>query len=207
MQRTLLLLLSLSLMGCTTREVRLAQIELQKEYYRTLQAQAHEQTLQVNYRTTAISQLGVGQSAPYAIMALSMGGIGGTQSIAVSPPQPEKSDSEEARAWVGTLLPITALWSGSHLASVQARTSRDVAISTNAAFMGMGGSIERAGIAGYPYVQAPGPVTTNTLSGTGVLGSGSYVGPVSTVRTCTGGTAAGTGGPVPTNFFGGYASC
>ena len=194
-------------MACTPVEVRLAQLEVQREYYRTIQAQVQEQTLQAQYRTTAISQLGVGQSAPYAIMALSMGGIGGAQPLTVAAPQPEKSDSEEARAWLGTLLPIANLWSSTHLATVQTRTSRDVALSTNQTFMGMGGSIERAGIAGYQYVQAPGAVTNYNLNGTGVIGSGSYTGPVTTTRTCTGGAAGGAGGPTPVNFFGGYASC
>lgn len=77
------------------------------------------------------------------------------------------------------------------VAVVQSNNQANTTIASYGAFSQMGGSIERAGTAGYPYVQAPGAVTTttNTLSGTGVLGSGSYIGPVT--RTCAGGQAGG----------------
>lgn len=78
---------------------------------------------------------------------------------------------------------------------VQSNNSRDVALSTNSAFVGMGQSIASAGTAGYQYVQAPQPNITQTLSGTGVLGSGAYTGPVTTTttRNCNGGSAAAGG--------------
>lgn len=84
---------------------------------------------------------------------------------------------------------------GRDVGIAQVNANRDTAIASYGAFTAMGGSIERAGTAGYPYVQAPQPNITNTLSGTGVLGSGSYVGPVTTTTTtsCNGGTGA-TGG-------------
>jgi hypothetical protein len=73
---------------------------------------------------------------------------------------------------------------------------RDTAIASYGAFTSMGSSIATAGTAGYPYIQAPAANVTTTLSGTGVLGSGTYTGPVTTTtttRTCPGGTAAAGG--------------
>lgn len=100
-----------------------------------------------------------------------------------------------------------------HTQEVIAGFNRDSTIASYGAFTNLGSSIERAGTAGYPYVQAPGAVTTNTLSGTGVLGAGQYTGPVSTTttttRTCSTG-AAGAGGGTTTGAAGGAsggASC
>lgn len=86
-----------------------------------------------------------------------------------------------------------------HTQEVVAGFQRDTQIATVQGFTTMGGQIQTAGTAGYPYVQAPGATTstTNTLSGTGVLGSGTYTAPVTTstdshnnpaptVVTCTG---------------------
>lgn len=42
------------------------------------------------------------------------------------------------------------------------------------AAVGLASEIRQAGTAGYAHIQAPGTVTTNTLSGTGTLGSGAY---------------------------------
>lgn len=79
------------------------------------------------------------------------------------------------------------------IAATQAQ--RDTAIASYGAFTAMGSSIASAGTAGYPYIQAP--QANMTLSGTGVLGSGSYVGPVTTTttttRTCSGGSGASGG--------------
>lgn len=44
----------------------------------------------------------------------------------------------------------------------------------------LGDNIERSGTAGYPYVQAPGAVTTNTASGGSVAGGGSITNTTST---------------------------
>lgn len=79
----------------------------------------------------------------------------------------------------------------------QSNNNRDVALSSNATFAAMGQSIAQAGTTGYQYVQAPQPNITQTLSGTGVLGSGSYTAPVTTTttttRTCNGGSGAAGG--------------
>lgn len=99
----------------------------------------------------------------------------------------------------------------------QSNNNRDVSIASYGAFTSMGNAIGAAGTAGYQYVQAPGAVTTttnnttttSTLSGTGVLGSGTYTGPVTTTRTCTG-AAGGAGSGTTTGApggAGGTASC
>lgn len=96
-------------------------------------------------------------------------------------------------------------------ADVAIRQSDNMAATTIAsygAFQAMGGQVRDAGIAGYPYIQAPQP--NQILSGTGVLGSGSYVGPVTNTatitRTCTGG-AAGSAVPPAIPGAGGAANC
>lgn len=70
--------------------------------------------------------------------------------------------------------------------------NRDVSLASYATFAQMGSQIAAAGIAGYPFIQTPQPNVT--LSGTGVIGSGTYTGPVTTTttttRNCNGGTAA-----------------
>lgn len=87
---------------------------------------------------------------------------------------------------------------GRDVGIVQSNNQAATSIASYGAFTTMGGHIATAGVAGYPYVQAPAPNITNTLSGTGVLGSGSYVGPVTTTttRNCAGGqgAAGGAGG-------------
>lgn len=70
---------------------------------------------------------------------------------------------------------------------------RDVSIAAIGAYTGvamtravvggvqsLGDNIERSGTAGYPYVQAPGAVTTNTASGGSVAGGGSITSTTST---------------------------
>lgn len=83
---------------------------------------------------------------------------------------------------------------------IQSNNNRDIALSGNATYQALGQSIERAGMAGYPYVQAPAANVTN-LSGQGVIGSGTYTGPVTTTttttRSCQGGTGAAGGTATP----------
>lgn len=100
-----------------------------------------------------------------------------------------------------------------YLARTNARTqevvagyNRDTQLATVNGFVNLGtagiNGTRDAGIAGYPYVQAPGATSIGgngvigsgsyagpVLSGTGVQGSGSYVGPVN--RNCNGGAAGG----------------
>jgi hypothetical protein len=108
---------------------------------------------------------------------------------------------------------VYAARTNAHTQEVIAGFNRDTQIATVNGFTTQASYVRDAGTAGYPYVQAPGAVTTNTLSGTGVLGNGTYTGPVSTTttttRTCTTGQA-GSGGGTTTGAAGGAsggASC
>jgi hypothetical protein len=101
--------------------------------------------------------------------------------------------------------------SGADMAIAATNATRDTSIASYGAFTTMGGHIATAGTAGYPYVQAPAPNVT--LSGTGVIGAGTYTGPVTTTntttttRTCSGGTAGqgAAGGGVSGGGAGGSA--
>lgn len=103
---------------------------------------------------------------------------------------------------------------------VQSNNQAQTTIASYGAFSTMGGYVRDAGVAGYPYIQAPGAITTtttttnttntNSLSGQGALGVGgsaTYTGPVT--RSCSGGQAgagAGTTTGAP-GGAGGTASC
>ena len=97
-----------------------------------------------------------------AVMALSMGGQGNTVQTTMQAPQ-----ASQVLQWASILVPGLTQVAGmrySHLSTVaQSNNSAAVAQSTNSAFVGIAGKI-----------QAPGSVTTNTLSGVGTLGSGTY---------------------------------
>lgn len=66
---------------------------------------------------------------------------------------------------------------------VMAGFQRDTQIATVQGFTTMGGQIQQGTQYGYNFVQAPGAVTTNTLSGYGVIGGGTYTAPVTTTTT------------------------
>lgn len=98
-----------------------------------------------------------------------------------------------------------------HTQEVVAGYNRDSTIAGYQAFTSMNAQTAAAGTYGYQYVQAPGAVTTSTstLNGTGVVGSGTNTGPVTTTRTCNGGQAgngAGTTTGAP-GGAGGTATC
>lgn len=119
----------------------------------------------------------------------------GAQQLAYRAPEPQQA-SLGATVWQAFLqasdifLRGYGIRSNRDVAITQSNNSTALGISTNGAFTAMGQSITTAGTAGYQYVQAPG--ATYSLSGTGVIGSGSYVGPVT--RNCQGGNgAAGNG--------------
>lgn len=98
---------------------------------------------------------------------------------------------------------------GRDVSIASTNAQRDTAIASYGAFTTMGGQIATAGTAGYPYVQSP--QANVTLSGTGVIGSGTYTGPVSTTtttttsRNCAGGSGAqgGNGAGTTTGGAGG----
>ena len=96
-----------------------------------------------------------------AVMAMAMGQGSGAQATLQAP------QASEALQWASLIVPGLTQIAGmryNHL-SQQTASNNAVAlgISTNSTFSGLAGKI-----------QAPGSVTTNTLSGTGTLGSGAY---------------------------------
>lgn len=140
------------------------------------------------------------------------GGGGGLMAAMLQrDPPPQQQPSVWGQAWNAVLgvadvaLRVYGIKSVRDVGVTQSNNQRDVAISTNSAFVGMGNSIMTGSTAGYPYVQAPGSTTNNTLSGTGVLGSGTYTAPVTTTtRNCNGGQGAngGAGGSGATSGSG-----
>lgn len=205
------------LAGCaTTHDAYYAALKADIESraaYRVAQAQENAA------RSTAIAQIAAtgGESAKTAaVLALALNQGGG--SLALQPPQsaiPAPPPSTGERIWT-TFLQVADVglraWGikvGGDVAIRQSDNQAAQAIASYGAFQTMGGQIAQAGTAGYPYVQAPQANQSWTLSGTGVLGSGAYTGPVTTTRTCTGGAGAagGAGDPAGNGGIGGSASC
>lgn len=110
----------------------------------------------------------------------------------------------DAYKWAALVMPaITTLGMGYYtyrLGEAQSANQRDIALSTNSAFLGMGNAIATAGAAGYPFIQAPGAVTTTTTTNTY---TDSYNQTTTTTRNCSGGSG-GTGSPTGS---GGAANC
>lgn len=109
----------------------------------------------------AIAGQGDATAKVAAVMAMAMGG-GQTGPTQISAPQ-----ASQALQWASILVPGLTQVAGmryQHLSNVtQSNNATALGMSTNNAFLGMAGQI-----------QAPGSITTNTLSGTGTLGSGAY---------------------------------
>lgn len=144
-----------------------------------------------------IAQSGDPTAKAVAVMAMAM-----IQMPVMEVPRPPES---EALKWAAVILPsVTNLGMGyftyaAGKANVNAQ--RDIALSTNAAFTSMGASIATAGTAGYPYIQAPGPVTTTTTTTTNTTTNSN-----NTTRTCNGGNA-GAAVPPAVPGAGGAANC
>ncbi len=162
---------------------------------------------------TAIERIATAAGGDVASRVVAVGAIermcgtqGSTQLAAlnVTPPAPPPSLGQTL--WTAALQTADILLRGYGLkmnrdvAVIQSNNQAATSIASYGAFTAMGGAIERAGIAGYAYVQAPGAVTTNTVAGNGVIGSGTYTGPVTTTSTttttttCAGGQAGAGGG-------------
>ena len=135
-----------------------------------------------------------------AVMAMSMQ----TTPEVRLPNPPEDQFYKWASVLIGPIAAIFPAYYSYKLGVASSNNQTTQAVEGYRTFGAMGLSIERAGTAGYPYVQAPGTTTTttNTLSGQGVIGSGTYTGPVT--RNCnsgnaapggSGGTTGGTGAP------------
>lgn len=141
------------------------------------------------------------------------GGAGNISALLQAQQRPQET-SIASTAWSAFLsvvdvgLRAYGIKVGSNVAIRQVEANRDTSLGAYQAFTAMGGQIRDAGTAGYPYVQAPQANQTWTLSGTGVLGSGSYTGPVTTTttRNCNGGNA-GAAVPPAVPGAGGAANC
>lgn len=110
----------------------------------------------------AIAQQGDATAKVAAVMAMAMGQGGSGAPNTLQAPQ-----TNEALQWASILVPGLTQVMGMRYnylsAQTQSNNATALGISTNGTFSDIAGKI-----------QAPGSVTTNTLSGTGTLGSGAY---------------------------------
>lgn len=192
---------ALFIAGCTTNETRKAEADVQVAIGNARVAEANAAAEEAKAVQKLADKVDAGGASAYLI-AKALKGIGAAQPVQVA----QAPQSAWGAAWQAVLavadvgLRVYGIKSVRDVGIAQSNNQRDVAISTNGAFLGMGQSIATAGTAGYPYVQAPAANVTTTLSGTGVLGSGTYTGPVTTTtnHNCPGGTSspggAGTAG-------------
>lgn len=160
------------------------------------QAQAAARQEQVR-QMGMIAQSGDATAKAVAVMAMAM-----IQMPSMEVPRPPES---EALKWAAVLMPaITNLGMGYYTyaaGKANSNAQRDIAISTNQAFSVMGGHIATAGTAGYPFIQAPGPITTTTTTTTNTTTNSN-----NTTRTCNGGNA-GAAVPPAIPGAGGAANC
>ena len=146
-----LLLCALSLTGCATAEYQ--------AYADAHKAQAAAQT--ARFQALAdIARQGDTTAKVAAVMSLQMGG--GQQTTQINAP---KNWADYAMQWTGLLLPtvgqIYTVNKQTSLGMRQSDNATALGISTNAAFVGIASQIQA-------------PAANVTLSGTGVIGSGSY---------------------------------
>ena len=147
-----IILCALALTGCATKEYQ-AYAEVHK-------AQAAAQT--ARFQALAdIARQGDTTAKVAAVMSLQLGG-GSQQNQQVVAP---KSWSDHALQWTGLLLPtvgqIYTINKQTGLGMRQSDNATALGISTNAAFVGMASKIQA-------------PAANMTISGSGVIGSGSY---------------------------------
>ena len=145
------ILCALSLTGCATAEYQ--------AYAEAHKAQAAAQT--ARFQALAdIARQGDTTAKVAAVMSLQMGG--GQQNAQINAP---KSWADYAMQWTGLLLPtIGQVYTVNKQTSLGMRQSDNataLGISTNAAFVGIASQIQA-------------PAANVTLSGTGVIGAGSY---------------------------------
>jgi PBP1b-binding outer membrane lipoprotein LpoB len=172
MKLAAIILAALALTGCATGQQYQAYAEAHK-------AQAAAQS--ARYQALAdIAKQGDTTAKVAAVMSLQMGGQQQQSQIAAP-----KTAGDHLIQWTSILLPsLTNIYGINKQASVgiaQSNNATSLGISTNAAFVGMASKI-----------QAPAP--NMTLSGTGVLGSGSYtIGANSGANSGNSGRLAGQG--------------
>lgn len=190
-------LAALFISGCTTNETRQAEANYASAIanQRTAEAQAAAEEAKTIGKLADKVDAG-GASAYLIAKALKGIGLGQAQPVQVV----QQPQSIFGLAWQSVLqvadiaLRGYGIKANRDLGMTQSNNNRDVSIASYGAFTTLGHDIT----AGYQYVQAPGATTTtsNTLSGTGVLGSGTYTAPVTTTTTnrdCRGGSGAAGG--------------
>lgn len=111
-----------------------------------------------------------GSAQTAAVMAMAMIQM---PSVNIAP-APESETLQAIKAVAGPVAFVTGMWVSADAQKHGQTMTRDIAVSSNQMVAGLGNNIATAGAAGYPFIQAPGQVTNNTLSGTGVLGAGTY---------------------------------
>lgn len=167
MKKLLLLFFVAILAGCSSTE----------QY--KLYADSHAQMETAKYNAEAakykamsdIANNGTESAKVAAVMAIALGGnVGGNRTNGLQAPQ-----QSEALQWAQILVPsvvqTVGIVANRKIATTQSNNAAAVAQSTNATFLGMAGQIQ---------APAANVTTTNTddhtqnLSGTGVLGSGTY---------------------------------
>jgi hypothetical protein len=195
--------LALAATGCTQDKELLraqAQAETRASELGIARAQADAEESRAVQRLA--DKIDAGGATAYLVSkALTRGGVvGGTSPapapVVSMPMNPVAALFQAVLQTADVALRAYGIKAGRDVAIASTNAQRDTAIASYGAFTSMGSAIATAGTAGYPYIQAPAANVTTTLSGTGVLGSGTYTGPVTTTtttRTCPGGTAAAGG--------------
>jgi hypothetical protein len=151
MKRVALILCALSLTGCATNQYQ--------AYADAHKAQAAAQT--ARYQALAdIAKMGDTTAKVAAVMSLQMGSA--QQSTQINAP---KSWADYALQWTGLLLPtfgqVYTINKQTSLGLRQSDNATALGVSTNAAFVGIASQIQA-------------PAANVTLSGTGVIGAGTY---------------------------------
>lgn len=187
--KNLLVVMALLLSGCAS---------VDKNYAAALAAYQAAHASMATVTQEQIRALGKGMdSADPTARAVSAMALAQIRPQLMNLPNPPESD---AYKWASLIVPTAGYLAMGYynyrLGSIQSSNQKDIAVSTNNAFLGMGSAIATAGTAGYPYVQAPGPVTTTTTTN-------AYTNSYNTTRNCNGGSG-GTGDPAG---FGGAATC
>jgi hypothetical protein len=145
------LLCALSLTGCATAEYQ--------AYADAHKAQAAAQTARFQ-ALAEIAKQGDTTAKVAAVMSLQMGG--GQQNAQINAP---KNWADYAMQWTGLLLPtigqVYTINKQTSLGMRQSDNATALGVSTNAAFVGIASQIQA-------------PAANVTLSGTGVIGAGSY---------------------------------
>lgn len=153
----MILAVAATLTGCATGEYA----QYSKAQVEIATAKHNADTAKYN-AFAAIAQQGDATAKVAAVMAMALGSNSTGAQNAIQAPQPN-----QALQWASILVPGLTQVAGMRYNYLSQQTSSNNAtalgMSTNAAFVGLAGKI-----------QAPGAVTTNTLSGTGTLGSGAY---------------------------------